>query len=57
MQTQPIAALDGPYLRENWEGMALVPEGKRLALWLITDANDSAFQETRLMKLRVPDSF
>lgn len=57
LQTQPIAALDGPYLRENWEGMALVPEGKRLALWLITDANDSAFQETRLMKLRVPDSF
>nr|WP_246465550.1 esterase-like activity of phytase family protein [Novosphingobium jiangmenense] len=57
LRTQQLATLDGPYLRENWEGMTLVPEGKGHALWLITDANDSAFQETRLMKLRLPERF
>lgn len=57
LATQDMAALDGPYLRENWEGMALAPEGKRLALWLITDANASAFQETRLLKLQLPERF
>ncbi|MCX7284331.1 MAG: esterase-like activity of phytase family protein [Novosphingobium sp.] len=54
LPTQELARLDGRSIRENWEGMALVrsAEDHDLALWLISDANDSAFQETRLLQLR-----
>lgn len=57
LATQEIARLDGRFLRENWEGMMLVPEGKGHALWLTTDANDLAFQQTWLMKLHLPEKF
>lgn len=48
LATQELARIDGRVLRENWEGMALVGD----SLWLVTDANDSAFQQTWLMKLK-----
>lgn len=52
LPTQEITRIDGPALRENWEGMALTGN----TLWLVTDANDSAFQQTWLMKLRLDPS-
>lgn len=51
LPTRELARLEGPALRENWEGMALTPESGALTLWLITDGNDSTFQQTRLLKL------
>lgn len=55
LPTQELARLDGGTIRENWEGMALLrgEEPQEFALWLISDANDSAFQETRLLQLRI----
>lgn len=50
--THEVARLDGPFIRENWEGMAVLSNGPDLILWLVSDANDSAFQETRLLQLR-----
>jgi hypothetical protein len=52
LPTTDLALIDGVNLRENYEGMALKP-GKdgRMALWLISDGNDSAFQRTLLLEL------
>lgn len=49
--TQELARIDDAAVRENYEGMALRPTGAGLEVWLISDANGSALQETRLMKL------
>ncbi len=50
--TRELARIDAQTVRENYEGMAIEADGSdRLTLWLIADANDTAFQETRLMKL------
>ncbi|MFM6830879.1 MAG: esterase-like activity of phytase family protein [Novosphingobium sp.] len=50
--TRELARIEGPDLRENYEGMAIRGEaGGAVGIWLISDANDSAFQETRLMHL------
>lgn len=54
LATQELARIEGPALRENYEGMAIRKEGDgRLAVWLISDANDTTFQETRVMQLRL----
>ena len=54
LATQELARIEGSAVRENYEGMTVrpTPDGQ-LAVWLISDANDSAFQETRLMQLRL----
>lgn len=59
LATQELARIEGHALRENYEGLAIrpapdgqVPDGQ-VEVWLISDANDSAFQETRLMQLRL----
>ncbi|TWH86051.1 phytase-like protein with esterase activity [Novosphingobium taihuense] len=46
-----LARLEGPALRENWEGMALTQDKDGLILWLVADANASTFQQTRLLRL------
>lgn len=52
--TRELARIEGAGLRENYEGMALrLERNGQIAVWLISDANDSAFQETRLMQLRL----
>lgn len=52
--TRELARIEGAGTRENYEGMALrVARDAQIAVWLISDANDSAFQETRLMQLRL----
>ena len=54
LATQELARIEGSAVRENYEGMAVRPTADgQLAVWLISDANDSAFQETRLMQLRL----
>lgn len=51
-QTRWLATIDGWTLRENYEGMTVAPgPDGRVNVWLISDANASAFQETRLLRL------
>lgn len=52
--THEVARIDGPALRENYEGMLIEPSASGgLSVWLVSDANFAAVQETRLMKLRL----
>lgn len=51
LPTTELARLEGPAMRENWEGMALTPGTDGLSLWLVSDANASTFQQTRLLRL------
>lgn len=54
LATHELARIKGAGVRENYEGMALrIARDGQIAVWLISDANDSAFQETRLMQLRL----
>ena len=46
-----LAKLDGPLPRENYEGIAVEPEGDAIVIWLISDDNLSAFQRTLLVRL------
>ncbi|RIV85398.1 esterase-like activity of phytase family protein [Aurantiacibacter xanthus] len=48
-----LARIDGAGLRENYEGMAIEPDGDGVAtVWLIADDNLSLLQRTLLLKLR-----
>lgn len=51
LPTVELARLEGPVLHENWEGMALTAGKAGLSLWLVSDANASTFQQTRLLRL------
>lgn len=54
LATQELARIEGRGVRENYEGMAIRKEADgSLTLWLISDANGLAFQQTRLMQLRL----
>lgn len=48
-----LARVDEAWLRENYEGMAVEPDGTGAAtVWLIADDNQSLLQRTLLLKLR-----
>ena len=48
-----LALIDDAGLRENYEGIAVEPDGTDAAtVWLIADDNQSALQRTLLLKLR-----
>lgn len=48
-----IARLDDPALTDNFEALAIAPEADgRVALWVMSDDNNSGFQRTLLLKLR-----
>lgn len=50
--TRWLAGIDGWTLRENYEGMTVTAkEDGSVLVWLISDANASALQETRLLRL------
>ena len=50
---RPLATIDQPGLRENYEGLAVEPaDGGALTIWLISDSNRSVLQRTLLLKLR-----
>jgi hypothetical protein len=50
-QTRELARIDRSDLRENYEAMAITSASTGPLVWLLSDANGSAFQQTRLMKL------
>jgi hypothetical protein len=48
-----LGTIDGGLPRDNFEGLAVVPETDgALTLWLISDDNTAALQRTLLYKLR-----
>jgi hypothetical protein len=46
-----LADVDDPTLRENYEGLAIVPDDAGVTLWLISDDNLSRLQHTLLLEL------
>ncbi len=55
VQTQEIARIDDPRVRENYEGMAITQERDGTpVIWLISDSNTTVWlQRTLLLKLRL----
>jgi hypothetical protein len=52
---EPLADLVAPLPSDNYEGLAVEPDGAGgTTLWLISDDNDSFLQRTLLLKLRWP---
>jgi hypothetical protein len=51
-----LAGLTAPVPRDNYEGLAIVPDGAGVTMWLISDDNYARFQRTLLLQLhwRVP---
>jgi hypothetical protein len=47
-----LADLAAPLPRDNFEGLAIAPEGDGVALWLISDDNFARLQRTLLLKLQ-----
>lgn len=52
-QTQELGRIDARAMRENYEAMVVKDTSKGAEVWLLSDDNGSALQETRLMKLRL----
>lgn len=50
---QVVARFAPPVLRDNFEGLALVRDKGGLALWIVSDDNQSVFQQTLLLKFRL----
>jgi hypothetical protein len=48
---QELATFYGPVPRDNYEGLAVVPDATGLTLWLISDDNKAPYQRTLLLKL------
>lgn len=46
-----LATFHGPVPRENYEGLAIVPDATGVTLWLISDDNKAPYQRTLLLKL------
>ncbi len=53
---RPIAAFKGSVTRDNFEGVAVTQEADGTKLWLVTDDNQSLFQQTLLMKFKLDDA-
>lgn len=51
-----IARFAGDMLRDNFEGVAVVREGDATKLWIVSDDNQSVFQQTLLLKFRLDES-
>ncbi|MDE2595487.1 MAG: esterase-like activity of phytase family protein [Sphingomonadales bacterium] len=53
-QAREVARLEAPLLIDNFEGMAVEPQGDRtVRVWLISDDNDAVTQRTLLWQLRL----
>nr|WP_166177623.1 esterase-like activity of phytase family protein [Altererythrobacter segetis] len=46
-----LADLEDPVPRDNYEGLAIVPDRSGVTMWLISDDNFARFQRTLLLKL------
>lgn len=53
---RPIATLAAPLIHDNFEGVAVVREGKATILWLVSDDNQFVLQRTLLLKFRLADA-
>lgn len=53
LQSRPIAALKPPLRVDNMEALAVTQEGNDTIIWIASDDNFNAFQETLLMKFRL----
>jgi len=53
LQSRPIATLKPPLRVDNMEALAVTQEGKETIIWIASDDNFNAFQETILMKFRL----
>ncbi|NKJ42727.1 esterase-like activity of phytase family protein [Novosphingobium sp. SG720] len=55
VEAQPIAWIDDPRIRDNYEGMVATPEADgSTAIWLISDSNQMVWlQRTLLLKLKL----
>lgn len=53
LQSKPIAKLQPPLRLDNMEAIAITQEGKDTIIWIASDDNFNAFQETILMKFRL----
>lgn len=49
-----IARFEPPALHDNFEGLAVVRDGDRLAVWIVSDDNQSVTQRTLLLKFALP---
>lgn len=49
-----IARFEPPALHDNFEGLAVVREGRRLVVWIVSDDNQSITQRTLLLKFALP---
>jgi len=47
-----LATLHGAVPRDNYEGLAIVPDATGVTMWLISDDNGTIFQRTLLLELR-----
>jgi hypothetical protein len=47
-----LATFHGAVPRDNYEGLAVVPDEAGVTLWLISDDNQAPYQRTLLLKLR-----
>ncbi len=52
-QGKELARIDSAAARENYEAMVVTGPANAPEVWIMSDANGSALQETRLMKLRL----
>lgn len=48
-----IASLSRPVLQDNYEALAVVREGDDMILWIASDDNQSALQQSLLLKFRL----
>jgi hypothetical protein len=46
-----LATFHGPVPRDNYEGLAIVPDSAGVTMWLISDDNQAPYQRTLLLKL------
>jgi hypothetical protein len=48
-----IARIASPLIRDNFEGIAATREGDAMIVWLLSDDNHEAFEQTLLLKFRL----
>lgn len=53
LRGQEIARFAADVLHDNFEGLAVTREGKDTIIWIISDDNQSSFQQTLLLKFRL----
>ena len=51
-RVRSLLALDGPLPHENYEALAIEPDGDSLIVWIMSDDNLAVIQRTLLIKLR-----